>query len=117
MSAAGVVGAAAQVAVVGCGSPLLVGLMRQVRARLEGRAGAGIGQPWRDLRKLLRKKPLAPDGTGPAFRLAPLLLIATTLMAAAAIPFISVDTGMGAAADLIAVVALLTLGTVTLALA
>ena len=34
-------------------APLLVGLMRQVRARLEGRAGAGIGQPWRDLRKLL----------------------------------------------------------------
>ncbi len=39
-----------QVVVVLVASPLLVGLMRQVRARLEGRAGAGIVQPWRDLR-------------------------------------------------------------------
>ncbi len=38
------------------------GLMRQVRARLEGRAGAGIGQPWRDLRKLLRQPAGHPDG-------------------------------------------------------
>ena len=50
-------------------SPLLVGLMRQVRARLEGRAGAGIGQPWRDLRKLARRQPTTPEGTGWAFRL------------------------------------------------
>ena len=26
-------------------TPLLVGVMRQTRARMEGRAGAGIGQP------------------------------------------------------------------------
>jgi hypothetical protein len=56
-----------QVLIVLAGAPLLVGLMRQVRARLEGRAGAGVLQPWRDLRKLLRKEPLDPDGTGPAF--------------------------------------------------
>ena len=44
-------------------SPLLVGVMRQVRARMEGRAGAGVLQPWRDLRKLLAKEPLQADGT------------------------------------------------------
>ena len=32
--------------------PAAAGLMRQIRARMEGRAGAGIAQPWRDLRKL-----------------------------------------------------------------
>jgi formate hydrogenlyase subunit 4 len=117
MSTSEIAVSAVQAALVVVGAPLLVGVMRQTRARMEGRAGAGIGQPWRDLRKLLRKQPLAPDGTGPAFRLAPLLLVATTLMAAAAIPLVSVHTGLGAAADLIAVVALLTLGTVTLALA
>ncbi len=117
MTGVGIVVSVAQAAGVAASAPLLVGVTRQVRARLEGRAGAGVGQPWRDLRKLMRKQPLTPDGTGPAFRLAPLLLISTTLMAAAAIPFISVHTGIGASADLIAVVALLTLGTVTLALA
>ena len=43
-------------------SPLLIGLMRQVRARLEGRVGAGVLQPWRDLRKLLGKEPLQAEG-------------------------------------------------------
>ena len=36
-------------------------MMRQVRARLEGRAGAGVLQPWRDLRKLLRAPLFVPE--------------------------------------------------------
>jgi formate hydrogenlyase subunit 4 len=118
MSAAlGLVGAATQVVLVAAGAPLLVGLARQVRARLEGRAGAGIGQPWRDLRKLLRKESIAPRGTGPAFRTAPLMLMATVTLAAAAAPFVTTASPLDPAADLIVVVALLALGTVTLALA
>jgi formate hydrogenlyase subunit 4 len=113
----GAVGAAAQVAVVAGGSPLLVGLMRQVRARLEGRAGAGVGQPWRDLRKLARKEPITPRGTGPAFRVAPLLLAATVLVVVAAAPFLTTASPLDPVADLFAVVALLALGTVALALA
>ena len=91
--------------------------MRQVRARLEGRAGAGIGQPWRDLRKLLRKEPIAPRGTSEVFRAAPLVLVATTLVVAAAAPFVTTASALPAVADLFAVVALLALGTVALALA
>src|SRR6266498_5442335 len=117
MSTAGALGAAAQVAVVAGGSPLLVGLMRQVRARLEGRAGAGIGQPWRDLRKLLRRAPATPTGTGWAFRLAPLLLMGTSLVLAAVVPLLTTASPLDPAADLFAVVGLLALGTVTLALA
>ena len=37
--------------------------MRQVRARLEGRAGGGVLQPWRDLRKQLGKQQITPQGT------------------------------------------------------
>ncbi len=43
-------------------TPLLVGLMRQVRARLEGRVGAGVLQPWRDLRKLFAQGVAAGRG-------------------------------------------------------
>ncbi|AWL43073.1 MAG TPA: formate hydrogenlyase [Streptomyces sp.] len=107
----------AQVGLVAVGAPLLAGLMRQVRARLEGRAGSGVGQPWRDLRKLLRKEPITPLGTGPAFRIAPLLLVATTAVVAALVPLASTDTPLSDRADLIVVVALLALGTVSLALA
>ncbi|GAA1365742.1 respiratory chain complex I subunit 1 family protein [Streptomyces beijiangensis] len=103
--------------VVSLGAPLLTGLMRQVRARLEGRAGPGVVQPWRDLRKLLRKEPVTAIGTGPAFRLAPLLLVATTAVVAALVPLASTATPVSGSADLILVVALLVLGTVTLALA
>jgi formate hydrogenlyase subunit 4 len=107
----------AQVVLVIAGAPLLAGLMRQVRARMEGRAGSGVGQPWRDLRKLMRKEPVTPIGTGPAFRTAPLLLVATTAVVAALVPLASTDTPVSDRADLIVVVALLALGTVALALA
>jgi formate hydrogenlyase subunit 4 len=111
------IAAAVQVVVVVVGAPLLVGLMRQVRARLEGRAGAGIGQPWRDLRKLLRRAPATPTGTGWAFRLAPLMLMGTSLVLAAVVPLLTTASPLDPAADLFAVVGLLALGTVTLALA
>lgn len=117
MSAAGIVGAAVQVALVAAGAPLLVGVMRQVRARMEGRAGAGVGQPWRDLRKLLRKEPIAPRGTGLLFRAAPLVLASTALVVSAVIPIVTTESPLDGAADLFAVIALLALGTVFLALA
>ncbi len=117
MSALGMVGGVVQPVLIVAGSPLLVGLMRQVRARMEGRAGAGVWQPWRDLRKLLRKESITPRGTSEVFRLAPLVLVATTLVVAVVAPFVTTDSALDPAADLFAVVALLALGAVALALA
>ncbi len=112
-----VLGAVAQVVIVVGGSPLLVGVMRQVRARLEGRAGAGVGQPWRDLRKLFGKEAITPRGTGAVFRTAPSVLVATTLVVAAVAPFVTTVSVLEPVADLFVVVALLALGAVALALA
>jgi formate hydrogenlyase subunit 4 len=117
MNSPGLIATTAQVAVVLAGAPLLVGVMRQVRARLEGRAGAGVLQPWRDLRKLLRRAPATPTGTGWAFRLAPLLLMGTALVLAAVVPLLTTASPLDPAADLFAVVGILALGTVILALA
>ncbi|EWM19206.1 respiratory chain complex I subunit 1 family protein [Kutzneria sp. 744] len=117
MSALGIVGGVVQPLLVIAGSPVLVGVMRQVRARLEGRAGAGIGQPWRDLRKLFGKEPITPRGTSEVFRFAPLVLVATTVVVAVVVPFVTVDSALDPVADLFVVVALLALGTVALALA
>jgi formate hydrogenlyase subunit 4 len=113
----GLVGGAAQAVVIVAGSPLLVGLLRQVRARLEGRAGAGIGQPWRDLRKLFGKESITPQGTSELFRIAPVVLVATTLVVTVVVPFVTIASPIGPVADLFAVVALLALGTTVLALA
>ncbi|WP_217562079.1 respiratory chain complex I subunit 1 family protein [Streptomyces sp. GbtcB6] len=117
MNKIGYMAVAGQVVAIVAGAPLLTGWMRQVRAWLEGRAGAGVLQPWRDARKLLRKEPITPMGTGPAFRAAPALLVATTVVAAALVPLLSTDTPVSSHADLIVVVALIALGTLALALA
>jgi formate hydrogenlyase subunit 4 len=45
VTALGVTGVVLQLLIVVALSPLLTGMMRQLRARVEGRAGAGIGQP------------------------------------------------------------------------
>ena len=44
-----------QVAFALLASPLLIGIMRKVKARFQGRVGAPIVQPYIDLRKLLSK--------------------------------------------------------------
>lgn len=108
---------AAQIAGVALGAPLVVGLTRQVRARLEGRVGAGLTQPWRDLRKQLRKQQVTPDGTTAVFRAAPAVLAGTTLLIIAVVPLVATGSPLDPVADLFAVVGLLFLGTVALALA
>jgi len=117
VSAAGATAAAAQVVTVLVGAPVLVGLMRQVRARLEGRVGPGIAQPWRDLRKLARKQSIAPAGTGPVFRFAPAILLGTACVAAAVVPLATLASPLDSGIDLFAVVAVLAIGTVALSLA
>jgi formate hydrogenlyase subunit 4 len=113
----GIAGGVLQAVLIVGGAPLLLGLMRQVRARLEGRAGPGIGQPWRDLRKQLRKESIDPRGTSEMFRVAPVLMVAMTLVVAVVAPFVTVASPLPAVADLFVVVALLAPGTVAIALA
>jgi formate hydrogenlyase subunit 4 len=117
MTPLGLIGGVIQPVLIVGGAPLLVGVMRQVRARLEGRAGPGVLQPWRDLRKLLGKEAITPRGTSELFRVAPLVLVATTLVVAVVAPFVTTASAADPVADLFAVVALLALGTAVLALA
>ncbi len=117
MSALSVGAAALQVLTVLVGAPFIVGGMRQVRARLEGRAGGGIGQPWRDLRKQLRKQQVTPRGTTIVFAMAPAVVAGSTLLIAAIVPLIALGSPLDSTADLFGVVGLLFLGTVALTLA
>lgn len=97
-------------------SPLLIGLMRQVRARFEGRVGAGVLQPWRDLRKLLAKEPLQADGTSWVSVAGPTVLIVSSLLVCAMTPLLGTVTFTRVPDDLFVVVSLLLIGTVALAL-
>ena len=97
-------------------TPVLIGVMRTTRARLEGRVGGGVWQPWRDLRKLLSKQPTRAPGSTPVLTLAPILLMASSLMLCALIPLVSTVALPGVPGDLFVVVGVLLLGTVALAL-
>ncbi|NUR71692.1 MAG: formate hydrogenlyase [Hamadaea sp.] len=108
--------AVAQMLLVAVLAPFTIGVTKAVRARLEGRAGGRFGQPWRDLRKLLRKPPISPADAGMFFLAAPPVLMATSLIVAFTAPFVT-TVGVGGSADLIVVVGVLLLGTVALALA
>ena len=108
---------AAQIAGVALGAPLVIGVTRQVRARLEGRVGGGVAQPWRDLRKQLRKQQINPHGTTVVFTAAPAVLAGTTLLIVAVLPLVATGSPLDPVADLFAVVGLLFVGTVALTLA
>ena len=107
----------AQIGAVAVGAPVVIGLTRQVRARWEGRAGGGLLQPWRDLRKQLGKQQINPRGTTVVFTAAPAIVAGTTLLIAAIAPLVATGSPLDSSADLVGVVGLLFMGTVALALA
>jgi formate hydrogenlyase subunit 4 len=105
-----------QIAVVVVGGPLLLGFMRKVRSRLEGRVGAPIHQPLLDLRKLFTKQRMRPRESSWIFGAGPVVLVATAVVVAAISPLATVRPPLGRSSDFFAVVLVLLLGSVFLAL-
>ncbi len=106
-----------QVIIVLLGAPLMVGWVRALKCWFQGRASAGLFQPYRDLSKLLIKDVVLAENASWIFRFAPYAVFGSTLMAGAIIPIISVDLPLAATADIIALVALFTIARVFTALA
>jgi len=105
-----------QIAFVVVGGPLLLGVMRKVRSRLEGRKGAPIHQPLLDLRKLASKQRMRPQESSWIFGAGPVVLVATAVVVAAISPLATVRPPLGRSSDFFAVVLVLLLGSVFLAL-
>ncbi|MBI1737477.1 MAG: NADH-quinone oxidoreductase subunit H [Candidatus Rokubacteria bacterium] len=106
-----------QLAMIGAGAPLLVGLTRTLKARLVGRRGAPPWQPYRDLAKLLGKEPVVSSTTSWVFRFTPYVLVAAMLVAALVVPVVVAHPALGFAGNAILLMALFVLGTFFLALA
>ncbi|HUO47801.1 MAG TPA: NADH-quinone oxidoreductase subunit H [Acidimicrobiales bacterium] len=121
MSAASVAGEAVagtvQVVALAVGGPVLLGAMRTVRCRLEGRVGPSVFQPLRDIRKLFRKERIRPDQASWVFPLAPVVLVATVAVAGAIAPLVTTTPVLAGGSDLFAIVYLLLTGSALLALA
>ena len=121
MSASSLAGAAAagsvQVVALAFGAPMLLGVMRKVRCRIEGRVGPPVLQPLRDIRKLFRKERIRPDQATWIFPLAPVLLVATVIVAGAIAPLVTTRPALANGSDLFVIVYLLLTGSAVLALA
>src|SRR5262247_2738447 len=98
-------------------APGLVGFIRWLKARLQGRRGAKPWQPYYDLRKLFGKEVVFPKNASWIFRFAPYVIFATTVAVTMLVPLIAAPLPFDAVGDLLAVVYLLLLGTFFLALA
>ena len=88
-------------------APLLTGLVRKVKARLQRRRGPPLIQPYRDLRRLLGKEVVLADNASWLFRVAPYIIFAVTWVAAALIPTFATGLLFSWSGDLIAIAALL----------
>ncbi|WP_142849151.1 respiratory chain complex I subunit 1 family protein [Telmatospirillum sp. J64-1] len=88
-------------------APGLTGLVRWLKAVLQGRGGPSLLQPYRDLYRLLRKEPVVSEDSSWLFRLAPYGCFLAVLLAAAIVPTFTTHLTLVHAADLIALVALL----------
>lgn len=98
-------------------APLLTGLVRTVKARLLRRRGPSPLQPYRDLRRLLRKEVVLADGASWLFRVAPYIIFAAIWVATALVPTFATGLMFSWSADMIAIVALLATSRFFLALA
>lgn len=88
-------------------APLMTGIVRKVKARLHGRRGASVFQPYRDLLRLLRKEAVVAHNATWLFRAVPYVVFTATWLAAALVPTFATDLVLGPTADFIALVALL----------
>jgi formate hydrogenlyase subunit 4 len=98
-------------------APLLAGYVRKLKARLVGRQGPPLLQPYRDLLRLLRKEVVLAHSASWGFRATPYLVFAATWVGAALVPTFATGLLFSYAADMIAIVALLGSARFMLALA
>ena len=113
----GILTQALHVALMLAAAPLVVGVVRWLKARMLGRRGASPLQPLRDLEKLLRKTPVLAENASWISRAAPYVAAGAALAALAVVPGFARGMALAPLGDLLVVAGLLALGRVALALA
>lgn len=96
-----------QMALVLAIAPLLAGLVRVLKARLQRRAGPPLLQFYRDLAKLIIKDAIVATGTSWIYRAAPYVIFAASWVSASLVPSFGTNLLFSWSGDLIVIVALL----------
>lgn len=98
-------------------APLLFGITKRVKARLQYRRGPSLLQPYRDLAKWWRKEPVESDASSALTAAAPPVALASIVVATLLVPMLGVRPPLDGWGDVILVVGLLALARFVLALA
>jgi formate hydrogenlyase subunit 4 len=106
-----------QVILVPAISPLGIGIINKIKARMQNRRGAAIVQPYKDLWKLFHKDEVISADASWVFRFAPFIIFSVTMVVGASIPLFIAAPSIAATGDLLLVVYTLAIGTFFLALA
>jgi formate hydrogenlyase subunit 4 len=97
-------------------APLLSGLIKLLKARLQTRRGPRLLQSYLDIYKLLRKGMVIPHTASWLFSATPYVVFVATLLAGLMVPMVAAETPVGLFGGVLAVVYLLGLGRFFLAL-
>jgi formate hydrogenlyase subunit 4 len=98
-------------------APLFLGWINQCRAWLQNRRAPSLWLPYRGIRKLFHKDAVIAENASSLFRIAPYIVFAAMVVAAAIIPSMGTRLPLTTAADAIALVGLLATARVFMSLA
>ncbi len=100
---------AVQIAFVALFAPLVQGILSRLRARMQGRPGASVWQPYRDLRKLWGKEAVIPQRSLLVL-VAPGVALGVAITFVAIVPSIAATDASAWRVDAVALALLLALG-------
>ena len=98
-------------------SPLVVGVIRKMKARFQNREGASVFQPYFDIAKLFRKDEVLSEDASWIFRVAPFVVFGVTILIGWSVPILFLGTTYVPASDFLVIMYLFLLATFFLALA
>jgi formate hydrogenlyase subunit 4 len=98
-------------------APLLKGVIKKMKARLQTRKGPPLLQGYYDLAKLLRKEPVRSETASWVYAAGPRVYFATALAATALVPVVIARAPLEASGGILALVGVLALGRFALATA
>jgi formate hydrogenlyase subunit 4 len=99
------------------GAPAIVGLIQRLKARLEGRRGPSVLQPYRELRRLWGKSGVDPEPHTFVYRLTPAVVAGCTALALVLLPVGGAAPDWGVGHDALVLVGLLALARFAVTLA
>ncbi len=98
-------------------SPLVNGVIKKLKANMQGRKGPRVLQPYYDLLRLFKKDMVISTVTSWVFKATPYIVFVSTIAAAAIVPVITVRSGYGIMGDVIALIYIFALARFFMALA